>query len=117
MSSANQPLIVYVDVDDTFVRSFGTKRIPMKAVLDHVRQLHQGGAILYCWSSGGADYARQSAEEFGIADCFTAFLPKPHVMLDDQAVRDWRLCLEVNPGGIRHSNLDQYWEEIRGKSS
>ncbi len=90
-------LIIYVDVDDTFVRSYGTKRIPIPAVIGHIRALYEMGAKLYCWSSGGADYARESAEEFSIADCFTAFLPKPDVLLDDQNIADWRRLRQVHP--------------------
>lgn len=117
MNVRHQSLVVYVDVDDTLVRSVGTKRIPMKATIDHVRQLFQTGAVLYCWSSGGADYAKESAKEFGIEDCFAGFLSKPHVLLDDQEVADWRLCLEVHPLSIKNSTPDQYWEEIRSKSA
>lgn len=76
-------MVIYVDVDDTFVRSHGAKRIPMPAVIAAIRQIHAQGETLYCWSSGGAEYARASAEEFGIGDCFQAFLPKPDVLLDD----------------------------------
>ena len=90
-------MVIYVDVDDTFVRSYGTKRIPIPTVIGHIRDLHRQGAALYCWSSGGADYARASAEEFGLADCFTAFLPKPGVLLDDQSVADWRRLRQVHP--------------------
>lgn len=36
--------IVFVDVDDTLVRSMGTKRIPMPSVVKRVIQLHQDGA-------------------------------------------------------------------------
>lgn len=51
--------IIFVDVDDTLVRTFGHKRIPMPAVIDTVRRLAATGqAELYCWSSGGAEYAR-----------------------------------------------------------
>ena len=89
--------VIYVDVDDTFVRTFGTKRMPMPAVIRHIRALSEAGATLYCWSSGGADYARASAEEFGLADCFAAFLPKPDVLLDDQDVADWRRLRQVHP--------------------
>ena len=92
------PLIIYVDVDDTFVRTYGTKRIPMPATIAYIRGLKEEGAELYCWSSGGAAYARASAEEFGIGDCFAAFLPKPQVLLDDQRVEDWRYLAQVMPG-------------------
>ena len=90
-------MVIYVDVDDTFVRTYGTKRIPVPAVIGHIRSLHTQGAMLYCWSSGGAVYARESAEEFGITDCFQAFLPKPDVLLDDQAIADWRRLRQVHP--------------------
>lgn len=94
------PTVVYVDVDDTLVRSVGTKRIPIPAAVRHVRALFEQGAELYCWSSGGAEYARQSAEECGIADCFRAFLPKPNVLIDDQALADWRDLAVVYPAQI-----------------
>ena len=95
--SRQTPLVVYVDVDDTLVRSVGTKRIPIPAVVQHVRDLKAQGAELFCWSSGGADYARQSADELGIADCFSAFLPKPQVLIDDQETGAWRGLLVVHP--------------------
>ena len=69
----------------------------MPAVIYGIRQIYEQGADLYCWSSGGADYARASAEEFGIADCFRAFLPKPDVLLDDQNISDWRHLRQVHP--------------------
>jgi len=92
------PLVVYVDVDDTLIRTAGTKRIPVSGVAEHVRALAADGALLYCWSSGGADYARQVASELGIEACFTGFLPKPNVLLDDQPVADWRRAVEIHPG-------------------
>jgi hypothetical protein len=85
---------VFVDVDDTLVRSVGRKRIPIPAVVAEVRRLKAGGAVLYLWSAGGAEYARESAVELGIADCFAAFLPKPDVIIDDQPLHQWH--------GIRH---------------
>jgi hypothetical protein len=96
MSTSNSP-IVYVDVDDTLVRSFGSKRIPMSAVVEHVRALHAAGFTLYCWSSGGADYCRASAQELGIEDCFVAFLPKPNFMIDDEAPSNWRHVRWLHP--------------------
>lgn len=50
--------VVYVDVDETLVRNYGRSRIPIPSVIAHVRQLFENGAELYCWSSGGAAYAR-----------------------------------------------------------
>jgi FMN phosphatase YigB (HAD superfamily) len=93
--------IVFVDVDDTLVRSIGTKRIPMPAVVQRVREMHGEGVELYLWSSGGAEYARSSAIELGIEECFVAFLPKPDAYLDDQSVDEWRYCRHVLPNNAR----------------
>jgi len=96
--SSQTPMVVYVDVDDTLVRSSGTKRIPMPRVIERVKRLHAEGAILYLWSTGGKEYARATAEELRIADCFVGFLPKPTLILDDQPVSEWRGCAYENPG-------------------
>jgi predicted HAD superfamily phosphohydrolase YqeG len=93
----SRQLCIYVDVDDTLIRSSGSKRIPMPSVIRHVRELYDQGVLLYCWSSGGADYARQSATEVGIADCFAAFLPKPNIIIDDQHVTEWPQFSYVHP--------------------
>lgn len=92
---------IYVDVDDTLVRSVGTKRIPMPTVVARVRELHADGVALYLWSSGGAEYARASAVELDIQECFVAFLPKPDAYVDDQPVHQWRFCRHVLPGNAR----------------
>jgi len=97
----NRSLCIYVDVDDTLVRSIGSKRIPIPSVIQHVIELHEQGALLYCWSSGGADYARESAEEFGIGHCFTGYLPKPNVIIDDQLVAEWPRFLHIHPSSCR----------------
>ncbi len=107
-------LCIYVDVDDTIVRSAGSKRIPIPAVIKHIAELHTEGALLYCWSSGGAEYAKASTEEFGIAECFEAFLPKPHVIIDDQRVVEWPQFLYVHPSSTR--TLEVYRESLRGNS-
>ena len=93
-----KPRVVFVDVDDTLIRSFGTKRMPMASVVSSIRALHQDGAVLYLWSSGGGEYARESAVELGIESCFVAFLPKPDVYIDDQSFDEWRYCRHVLPG-------------------
>ncbi|MEM1054668.1 MAG: hydrolase [Bacteroidota bacterium] len=97
--------VLYVDVDDTFVRSSSHARLPMPEVLGAIRRLHREGATLYCWSSGGGEYARQSAEEFGVADCFVAFLPKPDVLIDDVAIADWRQLRHVHPNAVSELRL------------
>lgn len=107
-----RPIVVYVDVDETFVRNYGKKRIPMPAVINHVKELKKQGAILYCWSSGGAEYARKSSIEFGIEDCFESFLPKPQVAIDDQTFSDWLYLLEVHPNSIEGEGVVTYNEQL-----
>ena len=102
------PLVVYVDIDDTLVRTVGTTRIPIPATIAHVRALYDQGAVLYCWSAGGAAYAEQSAEALGIAACFNAFLPKPQVLLDDQLLADWRRLLQVHPNACVGETVESY---------
>ena len=100
-------LIVYVDVDDTLVRSAGTKTMPIPNVVEHVKQLADSGAEIYCWSSVGAEYARSTAQNLGIERCFAAFLPKPNVVIDDQAIPDWKCFATVHPLNIAKS-VDEY---------
>ena len=111
-NTSASPVHVFVDVDDTLVRSAGSKRIPMPAVIQHVRELHAQGAVLYCWSAGGADYARRSAEEFGLAECFIAFLPKPNVFIDDQSAAEWPRSVLVHPSSCGGRSLDDYRGEL-----
>lgn len=87
---------MFVDVDDTLIRSFGPKRMPMTASVDAVKALAAAGVQLYCWSSGGADYARSSAVELGLEGCFLGFLPKPDALLDDMPIARWPLS-EIHP--------------------
>ncbi|MBX3118557.1 MAG: HAD family hydrolase [Fimbriimonadaceae bacterium] len=109
-------MVIFVDVDDTLVRSAGSKRMPMPGVVRHVRELKEQGAELYCWSSGGGEYARQSAQELGISDCFVAFLPKPEVMIDDQAVADWRRCITVHPSECAGRSVEDYQDAVAERS-
>ncbi len=105
-----RPLIVFVDVDDTLIRSFGSKRIPMVHVVEHVRELSTQGARLYCWSSGGAEYARESARELGLDDVFEGFLPKPNVMVDDVPPKDWPSLVVSHPATVRGVTYSDYRE-------
>ena len=109
----NRPFYVYVDVDETFVRNYGTKRIPIPVVIEHIKELKEQGAIMYCWSSGGSEYAEESAREFGILECFDGFLPKPEVVIDDMQFKNWRNLLEVHPNQCAGNTLEQYREKIQ----
>jgi predicted HAD superfamily phosphohydrolase YqeG len=108
-------LVAYIDVDDTLVRSVGSKRIPLPNAVRHVRELFEQGVELYLWSTGGANYARNSAQELGIEHCFKAFLPKPHVIIDDQSVADWRDLLQVQPSSCAGESAVTY-RARRGQS-
>jgi len=70
---------------------------------------------MYCWSSGGADYAEASAREFGIAQCFVGFLPKPEVTIDDMQFSQWRNLLQVHPNECPGNTVDTYREKIVGQ--
>jgi hypothetical protein len=109
------PLVIYIDVDDTLIRTAGSKRIPVSGMCEHVRQLAAQGAELYCWSSGGADYAREVATELALADCFVAFLPKPQVLIDDQNVVAWRRLVQVHPGRCSPLTTDRYRRAVTGE--
>ena len=106
------PINVFVDVDDTLVRTIGNKRIPIPSVIQHVRELHAQGAILYCWSAGGEEYAKCSADELGIAKYFTAFLPKPNVFIDDQNSAAWPRSILVHPSNCSNRSLADYRSQL-----
>ena len=89
--------IIYIDVDDTLIRTFGTKQIPMPSCVEYVRRMHSDGHVLYCWSRGGAEYSRDVANSLGIADCFLDFLPKPDVVLDDRGEEVLDYCEFILP--------------------
>jgi hypothetical protein len=110
-------LIVYVDIDDTLVRSFGSKRMPMVAVVEHVKRLRAEGVTLFCWSSGGGEYARSSARELNIENLFAAFLPKPHVLLDDQAPSEWSRLLHVHPAEAPEQCAQDYMRAIETRGA
>jgi hypothetical protein len=103
---------IFVDIDDTLVRSFGSKRIPMSSMVALVRSLKERGAALFCWSSGGAEYARTAAKEVGLGDCFEAFLPKPNLLLDDVSISKWRL-LELHPSECSSLTAEEVFERLR----
>ena len=115
MGEKTRELIVYVDVDDTLVRSVSHKRVPIPRVVEHVRTLADSGATLYCWSSGGASYAKESVEELGIAEHFSGFLPKPNVFLDDQSPEAWRGSVHVHPLSIAGRTVEDYLRELNKK--
>ncbi|BAT53469.1 hypothetical protein NOS3756_24300 [Nostoc sp. NIES-3756] len=107
-----QQFIIYVDVDDTLIRTFSGKRIRIPSTINHIKELKQQNAVLYCWSSGGAEYAKMVAEELGISEIFAAFLPKPNMLLDDQNVNDWKYLIQVHPMSCNSMSLDKYRQQV-----
>jgi len=108
----SRPPVIYVDVDDTLVRSFGASRIPNAPLIANVRQWAVEGCILYCWSSGGAEYAEKSARELGIAGCFKGFLPKPEVLIDDMPIAKWHRLMEILPANASSMTADEVKEAL-----
>ncbi len=105
--------VIFVDVDDTLIRSFGTKQIPIPNTIQYVREMFTAGNILYCWSRGGAQYSHDVATKLGIADCFVCFLPKPDVVVDDRLEQLLDHCEFIHPNNavtqpMRRINL---WTE------
>lgn len=92
--------VIYIDVDDTLIRTFGSKQIPMPLSIEYVRRMSGAGHELFCWSRGGGEYARKIAISLGIDDCFTAFLPKPSVVFDDRGEKLLDHCEFVLPGNV-----------------
>src|SRR4051794_38768266 len=71
---------VFVDVDLTLVDERGLILPDAAAAM---RLLYDAGCHLFLWSTGGGEYCRRVAEQYGIAELFEAFLPKPDVFIDD----------------------------------
>ena len=105
MSESHPRTAIYVDVDDTLVRHASSTPIPVTRVIEQVRRLHAKGYALYCWSTGGADYARRIATDLALAECFVAFLPKPTILIDDQEMGAW-LSKTFHPLSIDDASVD-----------
>jgi len=88
--------VIYFDVDDTLIRTFGSKSLPIIHVIELVKQLKAAGAELYCWSHAGRDHAIDVAKEYNIYDCFVAFMTKPELMIDDRRLSDLHIQ-EMHP--------------------
>jgi len=108
----NNTLNFFIDVDDTLVRTYGNKRIPMPATIAHLKHLRDEGALLYCWSSGGARYAENTAIELGIQELFVGFLPKPQVIIDDVNIAHWKNCIQVHPNTCASKSLQDYQTQL-----
>jgi hypothetical protein len=82
--------MVYVDVDDTLIRTSGSKRIPVSGVVESV------------------------AVGLGIAELFAGFLPKPQVLVDDRALAQWNRLIEIHPSECGQWNAEDYQRAVAG---
>jgi hypothetical protein len=109
--SMGEPLFIYVDVDDTLLRTENGD--PIKDVIAHVCDLHREGAQLYCWSTGGESHAREVAQKLGIDGCFTGFLHKPQIFIDDERADQWPHFVHVNPKKL--ATMNEYRRAVAQK--
>src|ERR1035441_5188107 len=98
-------LCIFVDVDGTLIRFQGGKPRPNGDLVLQVKKWKSEGALLYCWSSQGADYAQRIARQLRIEDSFSAFLCKPHVLVEDQSVGDWSCLVHLYPAQVSNHSL------------
>ncbi|HZH77089.1 MAG TPA: hypothetical protein VEY88_13745 [Archangium sp.] len=104
---------IYLDAEDTLVPSTADARISSEKMVMRIRELARKGAGLYLWSRQGAEHARQVAAQHGIEDCFRGFLPKPEVIIDAQALEDWRIS-EIHPVASTAVRLEDILRVQRG---
>jgi hypothetical protein len=107
-------LCIFVDVDGTLIRFQGGTSRPDGDLVLRARQWKSEGALLYCWSSRGADYAQKIARQLQIEDCFSAFLCKPHVLVDDQSLNDWPCLVHLYPAQVGNHSLDSLRNMVDG---
>ena len=88
---------VFVDVDDTLIRSVGSKIIPNTRVIEKVRMLHQKGMTIIVWSTAGSEYAKRISENIGISEIISFYFTKPQYIIDDQEIDKWLNTKVIHP--------------------
>lgn len=53
------------------------------------------------------------AAELGVEDCFQAFLPRPEVLIDAEALEDWRVS-EIHASAFNSVRLEDILRIPRG---
>ncbi|WP_199242820.1 hypothetical protein [Vitiosangium sp. GDMCC 1.1324] len=96
---------IYLDAEDTLVSGTAGAPLPRERLVARVRELARKGAGLYLWSRHGAEQARRVAAELGLEDCFQAFLPKPQVLIDTEALEDWSIS-EIHSAAFNSVRLE-----------
>lgn len=95
-------LSVFVDVEASFQEGV------RGAVVEHLRGLDPARCELFAWSPNGAAAARVCAVEAGVEALFRAFLPKPHVLLDEQEPAQWPGVTVQHPARIERAQQVDY---------
>ena len=94
-------MIICFDVDGTLIDE---QEQPVREMVELANALYRAGERVYCWSGGGAVYARQAADRVGLSP-FISCLAKdrvtpvgvPDLVIDDE--EGWgRLQLIVRCG-------------------
>lgn len=81
MSNAYPPTqSLFVDVDGTLIQN----RALNPQVLAYCRAQKANGLELVLWSARGKEYAKEIAEQFGVAGHFETIISKPGYILDDR---------------------------------
>ena len=93
-------MIYYIDVDDTLIRTIGSKIIPIPNTLKLINELDLSANTIYLWSRGGAEYCKNTAHLLGIQDKIFGYLSKPDILIDDQDICDWSHIKKFHPNEI-----------------
>ena len=103
--------IIYVDVDDTLVRTDGSKRIPVPAVIDHVRKLADKDDELYLWSEVAlrTPVLRRTNSEAQVAS-ERSFRSQ----MSSKVLNEWRRLLGMHPSNCQRTTLTEYKTRLSG---
>ena len=99
-------MIIYVDVDDTLVRSFGSKQIAMTATQNYVRQLKQAGATLSAELTTPGEWPARP----GWPTAFLLIFPNRRFCWTS-LVQDWELQ-QLHPNECRSNAGDGLLEKL-----
>jgi hypothetical protein len=91
----NRKSIIYIDVDDTLIRTFGTKQIPIPRSADYFRRMHMSYTDGVELEQTILETLRQSS--VSISDLSASFLPKPDIVLDDRLEILLEHCEFIHP--------------------
>ena len=80
-------MIIYIDIDDTLIRTIGSKIIPIPDTVNFIKNCNTNKNEIYLWSRGGAQYCKNIAIKLLLDHKITGYLPKPNLIIDDTELR------------------------------